>query len=81
MNNMVTKAKLEISLKYISLAIGQYTILCAKTQVSAPGPLDPIANFVRVRRENRWISNSYTVVCPPVRGDNARAIARGLSPV
>ena len=24
--------------------------------------------------------NSLTVVCPPVRGDNPRALARGLSP-
>ena len=29
------------------------------------------------------LSNSYrsTMVCPPVRGDNPRALARGLSPV
>ena len=28
-----------------------------------------------------WISkSSYTAVCPPVRGDNPRAFARGLSP-
>ena len=26
-------------------------------------------------------SSSYTMVCPPVRGDNPRALARGLSPV
>ena len=26
------------------------------------------------------ISNSYTMVCPSVRGDNPRALARGLSP-
>ena len=25
------------------------------------------------------ISNSYTMVCPPVRGDNSRALASGLS--
>ena len=25
------------------------------------------------------ISNSYTIGCPPVRGDNPRALARGLS--
>ena len=26
-----------------------------------------------------WISNSYTMGCPPVRGDNPRALASGLS--
>ena len=27
------------------------------------------------------LSNSYTIVCPPVRGDNPRALASGFSPV
>ena len=27
------------------------------------------------------ISYSYTMVCPPVRGDNPRALASGLSPI
>ena len=27
------------------------------------------------------LGNSYTMACPPVRGDNPRAIARGLSNV
>ena len=27
----------------------------------------------------RYISNSYTIGCPPVRGDNPRALASGLS--
>ena len=27
----------------------------------------------------RCISNSYTMGCPPVRGDNPRALASGLS--
>ena len=26
-----------------------------------------------------WISNSYTMCCPPVRGDNPQALASGLS--
>ena len=26
-----------------------------------------------------WIGNSYTMGCPPVRGDNPRAVASGLS--
>ena len=26
-----------------------------------------------------WTSNSYTMGCPPVRGDNPRALASGLS--
>ena len=34
----VTKAKIEISLKNISLATDQYIILCARNQVSDPGP-------------------------------------------
>ena len=28
---------------------------------------------------NGWISNSYTMGCPPERGDNPRALASGLS--
>ena len=28
----------------------------------------------------QMIQNSYTMVCPPVRGDNPRVLARGLSP-
>ena len=26
-----------------------------------------------------WLCNSYTMGCPPVRGDNPRALASGLS--
>ena len=26
-----------------------------------------------------WLSNCYTMGCPPVRGDNPRALASGLS--
>ena len=37
LNHMATKAKIEISLKYISLATSQYIIWCAKTEVSDPG--------------------------------------------
>ena len=33
----------------------------------------------REKRDHRWISNSYTMGCPPVRGDNPRALASGLS--
>ena len=29
--------------------------------------------------KHRLISNSYTMGCPPVRGDNPRALASGLS--
>ena len=34
-----------------------------------------------IQRDNRGesISNSYTMGCPPVRGDNPRALASGLS--
>ena len=27
----------------------------------------------------RWLGDSYTMACPPVRGDNPRALASGLS--
>ena len=30
---------------------------------------------------NVLLCNSYTMVCPPVRGDNPRALASALSPV
>ena len=35
-----------------------------------------------IMRNNYVLSNtcSYTLVCPPVRGDNPRALARRLSP-
>ena len=29
--------------------------------------------------QNTRLSNSYTMGCPPVRGDNPRALASGLS--
>ena len=29
--------------------------------------------------KQRWICNSYTMGCPPVRRDNPRALASGLS--
>ena len=29
--------------------------------------------------QNRRCNNSYTMCCPPVRGDNPRALASGLS--
>ena len=32
-----------------------------------------------VQSQNGTISNSYTMGCPPVRGDNPRALASGLS--
>ena len=31
------------------------------------------------RKKFQVFSNSYTMGCPPVRGDNPRALARGLS--
>ena len=33
-----------------------------------------IGQYLKLR-----ICNSYTMGCPPVRGDNPRALARGLS--
>ena len=39
---------------------------CSRTQRSAFG--NPVS-----------ISNSYTMGCPPVRGDNSRVLASGLS--
>ena len=39
LNNMATRAKIEISLNDISLATGQYIIYsCARIRVSDPGP-------------------------------------------
>ena len=37
----------------------------ASLRCSSPGP--------------KVVSNSYTIGCPPVRGDNSRALASGLS--
>ena len=33
------------------------------------------------QQRQKVLSNSYTKVCPPVRGDNPRALASGLFPV
>ena len=35
--------------------------------------------FIRRPTHVSWLSNSYTMGCPPVRGDNPRALASGLS--
>ena len=34
---------------------------------------------VNVYNEHTRLSNSYSMGCPPVRGDNPRALASGLS--
>ena len=41
--------------------------------------LNNIITTQRFRESNRCISNSYTMGCPPVCGDNPRALASGLS--
>ena len=38
-----------------------------------------ISRHVMQSSENAQTSNSYTIGCPPVRGDNPRALASGLS--
>ena len=38
-----------------------------------------ILTFSRDKNIQKYISNSYTMGCPPVRGDNPRALASGLS--
>ena len=37
------------------------------------------ARFCHEFALNNELSNSYTMCCPPVRGDNPRALASGLS--
>ena len=37
------------------------------------------SGFSTTLRVLQMLSNSYTMVCPPVRGDNPRALASGLS--
>ena len=41
----------------------------------------PVKSLIirHVLRRLIWLSNSYTMGCPPVRGDNPRAFASGLS--
>ena len=36
-------------------------------------------NLLNIHQNLRVICNSYTMGCPPVRGDNPRALASGLS--
>ena len=53
----------------------QRTVRCAKyPDVSQVDGLE-IVKYTRTV----CISNSYTMGCPPVRGDNPRALASGLS--
>ena len=35
--------------------------------------------FVNIDQARQYICNSYTMGCPPVRGDNPQALASGLS--
>ena len=46
-------------------------------EVKAKGKI--IYFLVNASPPNHWICNSYTMGCPPVRGDNPRALASGLS--
>ena len=41
---------------------------------------DTILNTNLVNFDTIALSDSYTMGCPPVRGDNPRALASGLSP-
>ena len=40
-----------------------------------PGHLSSQIRFIVIN----WLSNSYAMGCPPVRGDNPQALASGLS--
>ena len=49
-------------------------------RISNPGPLALESDaLTTVLRSSARIK--YTTICPPVRGDNPRALASGLSPV
>ena len=61
---------------------------CSRHNAVAPVRLEPTDTRSRVKHSTTTvnlnysilkISNSYTMGCPPVRGDNPRALASGLS--
>ena len=41
--------------------------------------LEWLNSYLSQRKQNVGLSNSYTMGCPPVRGDITRALASGLS--
>ena len=43
------------------------------------GPCHTLTDSVGDHYVNAWLRNSYTMGCPPVHGDNPRALASGLS--
>ena len=49
-------------------------------RVSNPGPLTCESGALPIALRGP-ASYSYIMICPPVRGDNSRALASGLSPV
>ena len=62
----------------------QYTICNTKKKITMNYPNTAAIRFflgiqVRVRNSSRFLF-FYTTDCPPVRGDNPRALASGLSP-
>ena len=52
---------------------------CSRTQRSVAGDIDQKSRAIPLSPRSHHISNSYTMGCPPVRGDNPRALASGLS--
>ena len=55
-----------------------YRNFLKKTEtVAVKGDLE--TNLSLIRNSLRRLRNSYTMGCPPVRGDNPRALASGLS--
>ena len=55
-------------------------IIVIVKKISIPStPPSPNSIFTLQNRSSLCICNSYSMGCPPVRGDNPRALASGLS--
>ena len=50
-------------------------LLCLHSLVTYNGLCSVVTFYCHIQR----LCNSYTMACPPVRGDNPRALASGLS--
>ena len=82
----------KIIMRFSVITQRQHTVkdMCNHSADQDPPVLDSLENSVGVDIKNKkrlsehklnscWLSNSYTMGCPHVRGDNPRALASGLS--
>ena len=54
-------------------------VLDVKPKFTHPKMINRLIQYVEESTNHKWVK--YGMVCRPVRGDNPRALASGLSPV